>query len=131
MARDSELDRSLIRSYLCSRSGLSKTRNDSCQNWVLHKLDVLERPYVHKTLVTIKPLLIDEVYCACVEGREIIHNLSKAASLAHMISTRSQAALVGYSFASWQGPCAFLKAIGFIIPFVGLNIQTQLVDPLS
>ena len=40
------------------------------------------RPYVHKILVVIEPLLIDEDYYARVEGREIIANLSKAAGLA-------------------------------------------------
>ncbi|KAF8202543.1 armadillo-type protein [Pholiota molesta] len=45
---------------------------------VLYKLDDLVRPYVHKILVD---------YYARVEGREIISNLSKAAGLAHMIST--------------------------------------------
>jgi hypothetical protein len=34
---------------------------------------------VHKILVVIEPLLIDEDYYARVEGREIIANLSKAA----------------------------------------------------
>lgn len=50
------------------------------------KLDDLVHPYGHKILVVIEPLLIDEDYYACVEGREIISNLSKAAGLAHMIS---------------------------------------------
>lgn len=45
------------------------------------------RPYVHKILVVIEPLLIDEDYYARVEGREIISNLAKAAGLATMIST--------------------------------------------
>jgi splicing factor 3B subunit 1 len=54
---------------------------------VLYKLDDLVRPYVHKILVVIEPLLINEDYYARVEGREIISNLSKAAGLAHMIST--------------------------------------------
>ena len=54
---------------------------------VLYKLDHLVRPYVHKILVVIEPLLIDQDYYARVEGREIISNLSKAAGLAHMIST--------------------------------------------
>ncbi|GKB22378.1 splicing factor 3B subunit 1, partial [Tanacetum coccineum] len=54
---------------------------------VLYKLDELVRPYVlHKILVVIEPLLIDEDYYACVEGREIISNLSKAAGLATMIA---------------------------------------------
>ena len=44
------------------------------------------RPYVHKILVVIEPLLIDEDYYARVEGREIISNLAKAAGLATMIS---------------------------------------------
>jgi splicing factor 3B subunit 1 len=47
----------------------------------------LVRPYVHKILVVIEPLLIDEDYYARVEGREIISNLSKAAGLATMIAT--------------------------------------------
>jgi splicing factor 3B subunit 1 len=41
---------------------------------------------VHKILVVIEPLLIDEDYYARVEGREIIANLSKAAGLAQMIA---------------------------------------------
>ena len=53
---------------------------------VLYKLDELVRPYVHKILVVIEPLLIDEDWCARVEGREIISNLSKAAGLATMIA---------------------------------------------
>jgi splicing factor 3B subunit 1 len=53
---------------------------------VLYKLDELVRPYVHKILVVIEPLLIDEDYYARVEGREIIGNLAKAAGLATMIA---------------------------------------------
>eukprot|EP00976_Prorocentrum_cordatum_P042057 851848-Prorocentrum_minimum.AAC.2 len=44
---------------------------------ILYKLDDLVRPFVHKILVVIEPLLIDEDYYARVEGREIISNLSK------------------------------------------------------
>ena len=55
---------------------------------VLYKLDDLVRPYVHKILVVIEPLLIDQDYYARVEGREIISNLSKAAGLAHSQSFR-------------------------------------------
>ncbi|XP_046846232.1 splicing factor 3B subunit 1-like [Xenia sp. Carnegie-2017] len=54
---------------------------------ILYKLDDLVRPFVHKILVVIEPLLIDEDYYARVEGREIISNLAKAAGLATMIST--------------------------------------------
>lgn len=54
---------------------------------VLYKLDEQVRPYVHKILVVIEPLLIDEDYYARVEGREIISNLAKAAGLATMIAT--------------------------------------------
>eukprot|EP01094_Clydonella_sp_ATCC50884_P021871 TRINITY_DN4905_c3_g1_i3.p1 TRINITY_DN4905_c3_g1~~TRINITY_DN4905_c3_g1_i3.p1 ORF type:complete len:1207 (+),score=442.14 TRINITY_DN4905_c3_g1_i3:256-3876(+) len=54
---------------------------------VLYKLDDLVRPYVHKILVVIEPLLIDEDYYARVEGQEIISNLAKAAGLATMIAT--------------------------------------------
>ena len=53
---------------------------------VLARLDELVRPYVHKILVVIEPLLIDEDYFARVEGREIIANLAKAAGLATMIA---------------------------------------------
>ena len=53
---------------------------------ILYKLDDLVRPYVHKILVVIEPLLIDEDYYARMEGREIIGNLSKAAGLATMIA---------------------------------------------
>ncbi|KAJ1428004.1 splicing factor 3B subunit 1 [Ochromonadaceae sp. CCMP2298] len=54
---------------------------------VLYRLGDLVRPYVHKVLVVIEPLLIDEDYYARVEGREIISNLAKAAGLATMIFT--------------------------------------------
>ncbi len=54
---------------------------------ILYKLDDLVRPYVHKILVVIEPLLIDEDYYARIEGREIISNLAKAAGLATMIAT--------------------------------------------
>ncbi|KAL1204087.1 hypothetical protein V5N11_011926 [Cardamine amara subsp. amara] len=53
---------------------------------ILYKLDELVRPFVHKILVVIEPLLIDEDYYARAEGREIISNLSKAAGLATMIA---------------------------------------------
>ncbi|KAF2736588.1 ARM repeat-containing protein [Polyplosphaeria fusca] len=53
---------------------------------VLYKLDDLVRPYVHKILVVIEPLLIDQDYYARVEGREIISNLAKAAGLGQMIT---------------------------------------------
>ena len=54
---------------------------------IMYKLDDLVRPYVHKILIVIEPLLIDEDYYARVEGREIISNLAKAAGLATMISS--------------------------------------------
>ena len=53
---------------------------------VLYKLKDQVRPFVHKILVVIEPLLIDEDYYARMEGREIISTLSKAAGLATMIS---------------------------------------------
>ena len=56
-------------------------------DWVLYKLDDLVQPYVHKILIVIEPLFIDEDYYTHIEGCEIIFNLSKAAGLAHMIST--------------------------------------------
>ena len=54
---------------------------------VLYRLDELVRPFVHRILAVIEPLLIDEDYYARVEGREIISNLAKAAGLATMIAT--------------------------------------------
>jgi splicing factor 3B subunit 1 len=54
---------------------------------ILYKLGDMVRPFVHKILVVIEPLLIDEDYYARVEGREIISNLAKAAGLATMIAT--------------------------------------------
>lgn len=53
----------------------------------LYALDDLVRPYVHRILAVIQPMLIDEDYYARVEGREIISNLAKAAGLATMIAT--------------------------------------------
>ena len=38
---------------------------------ILYKLDDLVRPYVHKILVVIEPLLIDEDYYARVEGYDV------------------------------------------------------------
>ncbi|TKS67867.1 Splicing factor 3B subunit 1 [Collichthys lucidus] len=57
---------------------------------ILYKLDDLVRPYVHKILVVIEPLLIDEDYYARVEGREIISNLAKVKRSKH--STHSHSA---------------------------------------
>lgn len=54
---------------------------------VLYKLGDMVRPFVHKILVVIEPLLIDTDYYARIEGREIISNLAKAAGLATMIGT--------------------------------------------
>lgn len=54
---------------------------------ILYKLDDMVRPYVHKILVVIEPMLIDDDYYARVEGREIISHLAKVVGLATMIST--------------------------------------------
>jgi len=54
---------------------------------VLAKLEHRIRPYVHKILVVMQPLLIDEDYHARAEGREIIANLAKSAGLATMLAT--------------------------------------------
>ncbi|KAK6463098.1 armadillo-type protein [Scheffersomyces coipomensis] len=53
---------------------------------VLYNLDDLVRPYTHKILVVISPLLIDEDFNLRLESREIISNLTKAAGMANMIS---------------------------------------------
>eukprot|EP00948_MAST-09A_sp_MAST-9A-sp1_P003846 g3846.t1 len=54
---------------------------------VLYKLGEKVKPFVHKILVVIEPMLIDADFYARTEGREIIANLSKAAGLACMIAT--------------------------------------------
>ena len=54
---------------------------------VLYRLGGEIRPFVHKILVVIEPMLIDEDYYARAEGREIISNLAKASGLATMIAT--------------------------------------------
>jgi splicing factor 3B subunit 1 len=54
---------------------------------VMHKLGEMVRPFAHKILVVVEPMLIDEDYFARVEGREIISNLAKAAGLPTMIAT--------------------------------------------
>eukprot|EP01059_Diplonema_ambulator_P012517 TRINITY_DN2286_c1_g1_i1.p1 TRINITY_DN2286_c1_g1~~TRINITY_DN2286_c1_g1_i1.p1 ORF type:complete len:1258 (+),score=383.18 TRINITY_DN2286_c1_g1_i1:82-3774(+) len=57
---------------------------------ILFKLDDLVRPYVHKILVVIEPMLIvEDDYYAKAEGREIISNLAKAAGMPTMIQTMS------------------------------------------
>ena len=54
---------------------------------ILHRLSDEIKPFVHKILVVIEPMLIDEDYFARAEGREIISNLAKSAGLATMITT--------------------------------------------
>ncbi|KAI6000116.1 armadillo-type protein [Pisolithus orientalis] len=57
-------------------------------NHVLYKLNSLVWPHIHKILVVIEPLLIDEDYYACVGGHEVISNLTKSGwPLTHMVST--------------------------------------------
>ena len=54
---------------------------------ILQRLGEKVKPYVHKILVVIEPMLIDQDYYARQEGREIISNLAKAVGLATMIAT--------------------------------------------
>ncbi|KAJ2471230.1 U2 snRNP component prp10, partial [Coemansia sp. RSA 2320] len=54
---------------------------------VMFRLGDLVRPFVHKILVVIEPMLIDEDRYARSEGCEIISNLAKAAGLPTMIAT--------------------------------------------
>ena len=54
---------------------------------LLYKLQEEVRPFVHKILVVIEPLLVDEDYFARAEGKEVISNLAKAAGLPTMIAT--------------------------------------------
>ena len=89
----------------------------------LYKLDDLVRPYVHKILVVIEPLLIDEDYYACVKCRDIISNLSKAAGLAHMISTMRPDIVHADEYVCNTTACAFsviASALGIpsLLPFL-------------
>jgi hypothetical protein len=63
---------------------------------ILYKLDDLVRPYVHKILVVIEPMLIDEDYYARVEGpcrgpaRALAHTFSVCAACRSVGSVRSR-----------------------------------------
>ncbi|KNC52878.1 splicing factor 3B subunit 1 [Thecamonas trahens ATCC 50062] len=57
---------------------------------VLYKLKSAVRPFVHKILVVIEPMLVDEDPYARVEGREVISNLAKAAGLTSMVANMRQ-----------------------------------------
>ncbi|TKY71845.1 Splicing factor 3B subunit 1 [Spatholobus suberectus] len=122
---------------------------------VLYKLDELVRPFVHKILVVIEPLLIDEDYYARVEGREIISNLSKAAGLATMIAamrpdidnideyvrnTTARAFSVVASALGIPALLPFLKAVCQMLPHLrslveiiehGLNDENQKVRTIT
>lgn len=52
---------------------------------ILFRLEDGVRPFVHKILVVVEPLLIDTERATRAEGRELISNLAKAAGLATMI----------------------------------------------
>ena len=53
---------------------------------VLFALDDAVRPYAHKILTVVEPMLIDDDPYVRVEGRELVANLAKACGLACMIS---------------------------------------------
>lgn len=53
---------------------------------ILFYLDDLVRPYTHKILMVVSPLLIDEDFTIRLEARDIISSLTKAAGLANMIA---------------------------------------------
>ena len=52
---------------------------------ILFRLEDGVRPFVHKILVVVEPLLIDTERATRAEGRELVSNLAKAAGLATMI----------------------------------------------
>ncbi|PIA17878.1 U2 snRNP component prp10 [Coemansia reversa NRRL 1564] len=52
----------------------------------LQRLGAQARPFVHRILVVVEPLLIDEDRHARAEAREVISNVSKAAGLAAMLA---------------------------------------------
>ena len=53
---------------------------------ILFHLDDLVRPYTHKILMVVSPLLIDEDFTIRLEARDIISSLTRAAGLANMIA---------------------------------------------
>lgn len=54
---------------------------------IIIQLDDQLRPYTHKILVVISPLLIEEDFTLRLETREVISNLTKAVGLANMVSS--------------------------------------------
>ncbi|KAI9605959.1 hypothetical protein H4Q26_004330 [Puccinia striiformis f. sp. tritici PST-130] len=76
-----------------------------------------------------RPLLIDEDYYARVEGREIISNLSKAAGLAHMISTMRPDIImwtICKSKKSWQARHTGIKIVQQIAIMMGCAVLPHL-----
>ena len=53
---------------------------------LLLKLGTEVRPWAHKILVAVTPMLVDEIAYVRIEGREIISNLSKSVGMPTMIS---------------------------------------------
>ena len=53
---------------------------------LLLKLGSQVRPWAHKILVAVTPMLVDEISYVRIEGREIISNLSKSVGMPTMIS---------------------------------------------
>jgi splicing factor 3B subunit 1 len=97
---------------------------------VLLKLSDLIRPYVHKILQVIEPLLIDEDYFARMEGREIISNLAKAAGLGCMISTMREDIDSSEEYVRNTTACAFAvvaSALGIpqLLPFLQAVCQSR------
>lgn len=96
---------------------------------MLFKLDELVRPYVHKILVVIEPLLIDEDYYARVEGRCVRARVCAAGGVCSWLfdSLSSQAAAVGCGHSSSRRSLAhhgpfFLPAP--LLPFAGRSSPT-------
>ena len=98
---------------------------------MLYKLEDRVRPYVHKILVVIEPLLIDEDYYARVEGREIIANLAKAAGLAQMIAAmRPDIDNIDECVGPWGGAAAAaccLLLLRFSLGLYGWLVLAELV----
>ncbi|CAH1759228.1 4651_t:CDS:2 [Entrophospora sp. SA101] len=97
---------------------------------ILYKLDALVRPYVHKILVVIEPLLIDEDYFARCEGREIISNLTRAFSV--VASAHGIPALLPFlkavckSKKSWQARHTGIKIVQQIAILMGCAVLPHL-----
>ncbi|KAK4404688.1 Splicing factor 3B subunit [Sesamum angolense] len=93
---------------------------------VLYKLDELVRPYVHKILVVIEPLLIDEDYYARVEGNTTARAFSVVASALGIPALLPFLKAVCQSKKSWQARHTGIKIVQQIAILIGCAVLPHL-----